>query len=723
MKKFISVPIFFSILLIVSVSAFGTKNILSFSEVQEEAAAIDAILLNAHRDRSTELPDTLDDSMLARRIYLSIAGRIPSYDEINSFLTNQNNQKKAYLIDELLNSPGYKSQMFNWWADLLRLQSKMRGGNQIGAGKFYSHWVKEQIERNTAFDQVAFSLITAEGYPWEDGASGYYLRDAGMELDNMSNTTQLFLGTQMVCAQCHNHPFDKWTQQEYYKMAAFTYGVSTKMGRDLQNKIRSHFAQANQHLSPEKRKKKAQSKEAAGLRKALQEMMRPLRYGAQRTAKKLTLPHDYQYDDAKPKGLVSPAPIFGKFIEEVTLDNKVELYGKWLTSPDNPRFTLVIANRMWKKVFGRGLVEPVDDWRDNTQASIPELLEHLELLMVRVNFDLKEFQRVLFNVKALEREATDYEITNDEPYFFESPVMARMSAEQLWDSFIALSVPYSDERIRNPKIIEHKLQLFAQYQNKLEKLKPKVMLKLADKAAQASKQVLKEMGEIQEKLREAKEADDRNAVSRLAREYGKARSEQRTLFAELIMGSDFDVRSLYNNGVSGKANNDPRWKGYSSALMRASEIATPAPPGHFLREFGQSDREIIENSSSQASVPQALTLLNGKIYQAVFSPESPLSKNLSKSDTSTEKVRTLFLSLLSREPTQEEIVDCLEIVKGKSSIPPPAFKVSAQWSKAKKQKYLTKMAAHKQAMANSENRRFFGVAWAIINTRQFSFIQ
>ena len=107
-----------------------------------------------------------------------------------------------------------------------------------------------------------------------------------------------------------------------------------------------------------------------------------------------------------------------------------------------------------------GLVEPVDDWRDDTQASIPELLEHLEKLMVRVNFDLREFQRILFNVKAFEREATNYEIANNEPYFFESPVLSRMSAEQLWDSFVSLSIPYSDERIRDPRIIEEKLKRF-----------------------------------------------------------------------------------------------------------------------------------------------------------------------------------------------------------------------------------------------------------------------
>ena len=271
MKKFLPVFTFFSLLLILSGKSPLDSLSLSPQQVGEEAAALDRILGNAHREHKLEIPDDLDDGQLVRRIYLSIAGRIPSYAETTAFLKDGSKNKKAKLIDYLLKSPAYDSQMFNWWADLLRLQTRMRGGNQIGAGEIYNHWVRERINENTPFDQVAYSLITAEGYPWEDGATGYYLRDAGMELDNMSNTTQLFLGTQMVCAQCHNHPFDKWTQQEYYKMAAFTYGVTTRMGGSLQNDLKSHFAKMNKGLSTKKKKQKAQSKEGAALRKALQE--------------------------------------------------------------------------------------------------------------------------------------------------------------------------------------------------------------------------------------------------------------------------------------------------------------------------------------------------------------------------------------------------------------------------------------------------------------------
>ena len=168
-----------------------------------------------------------------------------------------------------------------------------------------------------------------------------------------------------------------------------------------------------------------------------------------------------------------------------------------------------------EKVFGRGLVEPVDDWRDDTIASIPELLEQLEKLMVRVDYDLKEFQRILFQVKAFENAAPAYVPNIETPYFFEAPILERMSAEQIWDSLVALSIPNSDERKQNSKVIDLRLERFQQYQDQIESLDGEKLSRLARKGAKASKEINDEMEKIQKQLREAQEADDREAVARL----------------------------------------------------------------------------------------------------------------------------------------------------------------------------------------------------------------
>ena len=694
---------------------------LSPSIIQTEATAIDKILNRTYQKRNVEIPDKVSESALVRRLYLSLVGRIPTYGEINSYLYTTSVQKKSLLIEELTESYGYNSHMFNWWADLLRLKSQMRGGNQIQAGQLYNHWVKEQVGKNVPFDQMAYSLVTAEGYPWENGAVGYYLRDTGMPLDNMSNTAQIFLGTQMVCAQCHNHPFDKWTQMEYYKMASFTYGVSTRMGQGFKNKISQYFSQQTKDLSKTQRNELSNTKKVQSLRKAIQEMVQPLRYGAAHTGRKLSLPHDYQYEDAKPKSVVDSEPIFATDSLNKEIENPVDAYGQWIISTNNPRFTKVISNRMWKKVFGRGIIEPVDDLRDDSESSIPELLTHLESLMIRVKYDLKKFQQILHHVKAFEREATGRELTSVEKYYFEAPILKRMSAEQLWDSIVTLSIPEVDERKTNPSKVESRLANFANYQKKIEGLTEKKIIQLAKKGSKENARINNNMNEIQLKIREAQEADDRLAVSRLRREYGEKRNEQKSLFASLIMGPEFDTRSLYRGGKS-KNSFDDRWKGYSGNLMRAAEIETPAPPGHFLREFGQSDREVIENSSNESSVPQALTLLNGVFYKALFDPRSPLSQNLLKANTTEAKIHVLFLSILNRNPSAEELSQSLSMVTSVPKVPyqvPLPNKVSSE----KKKKYLKSIQDKKQKLAYYNDRDFRGIAWSLINTRQFSFIQ
>lgn len=716
MKIFFSLPLF----LLITIYAYGDK--LSVKEIKTEVTAINKILNKNYVKHEVKVPEKLDDALWARRIYLKAAGRIPTHDEITSFLADTSSEKKSLLIDRLIKSSAYKSQMFNWWADLLRLQSRMRGGNQIGAGQLYVHWVKEQIEKNIPFDQMAYNLVTAEGYPWDNGAVGYYLRDAGMPLDNMSNTTQVFLGTQMVCAQCHNHPFDRWTQMEYYQMASYTYGITSSRGGDIQSKIRKHFEQKNKNLSYKDRKKKTQSKEAAALRRSLQEMLRPLRYGATHTERKLNLPHDYQYDDAKPKSPVTASPIFENELKTEKGESKVHAYGQWIIDPENPRFTKVIANRMWKKVFGRGLVEPVDDWRDDTTASIPALLEHLEKLMVRVDYDLSEFQKILFQVSAFENSSPSFIPNIETPYYFEAPLLERMTAEQIWDSLVSLSIPDADERKLNSEIIEERLNRFQEYEEKVYGLDEEKLVKLARKGSKASKEINDQMENIQKKLREAQEADDREAVAKLRREYGVARNQQRTIFAKLIMGPDFDVRSLYGNSNPYKKND--RWKGFNSGIYRASELQTPANPGHFLQEFGQSDREVAENSNQDASVPQALTLLNGTFYGALFNKNSPFMKKLAKAETPQEKIEVLFLSILNRKPTALEISACIDELSPNALSPlPVSQKIPDRIPKDKRKAYQKNIEKSLAQAQFNKNREYFALAWSLINTRQFSFIQ
>ncbi|HYF36294.1 MAG TPA: DUF1549 domain-containing protein, partial [Prosthecobacter sp.] len=394
------------------------------------------------------------DEQFVRRVYLDIAGRIPNYEETMAFLKDSDPAKRATLIDMLLDSEGYKSHMFNYLAEMLRVKDRFEADNVRGTP--YINWLKEQVGKNEKWDKMVYAMMTATGKMWNDGtgkengAAGYLLRDSGMPLDNLANTLTVFLGTDVACAQCHDHPFADWTQKQFYEMASFFGATTTRLQpRDLAN------GNPQMRLMPEIEKKI----ETAGLD------IRRLRNGIQnyisanqasikdRDMNPMKLPHDYKYKDGKPGDPVAP-----KFITWSPQDKSNPAYkqskkneeklrtsfANWMTHPQNPRFAMTIANRMWKRAFGAGIAEPVTNIDDPAQSVNPELLKHLASEMVRVNFDLKQFMRIIYNTRTYQAEATTEHIAMGERYFFQGPMLRRMTAEQAWDSYMTLVLGQPD---------------------------------------------------------------------------------------------------------------------------------------------------------------------------------------------------------------------------------------------------------------------------------------
>ncbi|MGI9240635.1 MAG: DUF1549 domain-containing protein, partial [Verrucomicrobiales bacterium] len=208
------------------------------------AAQIDKLVANGFRSAKVTAPPVSTDEQFLRRTYLTVAGRIPTYPEAVAFLDDQSPEKRSQLVQRLLDSDGYRSHMFNWWADLLRITDEFARTN----GAPYKQWMKKSIADNKPYDQIVQQLLNASGGGWEkdNGAVGYYVRDKGMPLDNMANTVRIFLGTRMECAQCHDHPIDaKIKQRDFYEIAAFTDGlrgvredVGSMVGRNDDDKPR-----------------------------------------------------------------------------------------------------------------------------------------------------------------------------------------------------------------------------------------------------------------------------------------------------------------------------------------------------------------------------------------------------------------------------------------------------------------------------------------------------
>ncbi|MBU6178453.1 MAG: DUF1549 domain-containing protein, partial [Verrucomicrobia bacterium] len=169
-----------------------------------------------------------NDNQFLRRVYLDITGRIPTYDEAESFLNDRSPTKRAAVIDKLLDSEGFAMRMYNYYSDLLRIRE---GITMMGNGDLkvdpYMEWIKQSIREDKPYDDMVRELLTAKGKIWEEPAVGYLVSDQGMRLCNLSNTFTIFMGTEITCAQCHDHPFEEVFQMDFYKMAAFMGGTET----------------------------------------------------------------------------------------------------------------------------------------------------------------------------------------------------------------------------------------------------------------------------------------------------------------------------------------------------------------------------------------------------------------------------------------------------------------------------------------------------------------
>ena len=558
------------------------------------------------RKQTRPLPKSTDAEFL-RRSYLTAVGRIPNYEEAIAFLDGEKSTKRVDLIDTLVGSYGYNMHMFNWWADLLRATDTF----QDTSGAPYIKWIKDAIAEDKPYNQMVHELIAATGGGWQNGAVGYYMRDKGMLKDNMANTTRIFLGTRIECAQCHNHPFDSWKQMEFYEMAAFTNGM--KIGE------RDAFSS---YLSDKE--------DEDGVDRELRDVSRLIRYAvfdfsvADAGDGSINLPKDYKYRDGKPGERIGAKSLsgFGKNVR-VSLKSKAKDAGEarqefadWIVSPQNPRFTKVIANRMWKRVMGTGIFEPLDNFSAGAAPSNPALMAYLEELLVDLNYDLKAFQKVLFYTYTFQLGPSPVQHPERSPYNFNGRQLKRFSAEQVWDSLLTLKVDDPDNRkgngysggtimFRNRPVLVGKKTMQDIYNEAMAIKSPAAVWKYAENLHKQIKNDkgggAKASGKMQMEM----------MMAQNARKYGQE--------------------------------------------MRASELSSPMPNGHFLRQFGQSDREVIENASKDSDVTQVLSILNGHVEKQISSNgSSKIFKVVNDATTDAEKIDRIFISILSRRPSPEE---------------------------------------------------------------------
>lgn len=683
--------------------------------VLPEAAKIDSLLAADWQKNGLQANPMASDDVLVRRLYLDIAGRIPSLQERQDFIASNDPQKRAKLIDQLLGSDGYTSHLFNYWADVLRLTDNTKGRITAEA---YEEWMKKELKANTPYDQLVKKLLTTEGGAWDSGSIGFYQRDEN-KLDHLAYTVQVFLGTSIVCAQCHNHPFDKWTQKDYYGMAAFTYGMDTKGGaneiklpkrqqgtkqlpeflakmsqKDRRAYMKEHPEEVAK-LREEAKKPTASAEDMQQVRKALGDIMKPLRYTSisYDEGKKPKLPDDYKYADGKPGETIEARVMFGHHVKPMEGQTQLQAFADWMTSPENPRFTTVIANRMWKKVFGLGLIEPVDEMMDSTVAANPALMDYLSQVMIEKKYSLKSYLRVLYNTDAYQRMASTQEVPLGETYHFTGPTLRRMSAEQVWDSMVTLTKGNLDGAVDDENARLHQyLDDLAMFLSTMKEKGPEGIIAAAKQGMEQRKANDQKLDELRAKMAAQKETGTASPADAkmLANAANKLRRETTNDLLENLLGAERaeDLirgynpqrnqvkRPMIDKAALSSLTKEQRKEALRSSnnnvmAARASELPSPSRPGHFLRTFGQSDREVIDNANRDASVPQALTLLNGPVAEVLTSPVSKLSQEIAKAGSTDQKVALLYEALLSRRPTNNERAMLSRVVneRGAQAIP------------------------------------------------------
>jgi hypothetical protein len=328
-----------------------------------------------------------DDAEFLRRVYLDITGVIPPAEKVVAFLDSKDPAKRAKVIDDLLASPAYGRHMADIWQNMLLPRNS---DNRRLQSEPLHKWLSEAFNDNKGWDKVVSDFLTATGPVDKNGAVTFYL--ANPTPDKVTDiVTRLFLGVQLQCAQCHNHPFTSWKQDEYWGMAAFFSKVR------MNGKVKG-------------------------------------------AAKKgITLAIDETGKGKGPKLPVSALRVPPKFLqgEQPRLDRNTPyrpVLAKWLTSPENPFFARAMVNRMWGHFFGRGFVNPVDDMHDKNPASHPVLLDVLAGQFAKGGFDVKDLARAICNSQTYQRTSKPVGDNENDDALFSHMAIKVMSPEQLFDS-------------------------------------------------------------------------------------------------------------------------------------------------------------------------------------------------------------------------------------------------------------------------------------------------
>jgi hypothetical protein len=360
---------------------------------------VDELVMKKWRTLGLIPSEPCDDATFMRRLYFDLIGTPPTMEEVKAFLADTSPDKRAKLIDRVLDRPEYADYWTLKWGDLLRSNR-----NTLSPKGMWSltNWIRGELRDNRPMDQFAHDLITAQGSTFTNGPANYY-RVASNPQDLAETTAQVFLGMRLQCVKCHHHPFEKWSQQDYYQFAAYFARVGQKGSQEFGifgNEQVVRINKGGEVYHPKSGQK-----------------MVPTPLGG--------YPERMRVHDTKTAALIDPDPDSGGDRRAVLAD--------WITQ-DNPLFARNIVNRYWGYLMGRGLVEPIDDQRITNPPTNPELLDALAKDLVDHKYDVKHILRTICNSRAYQLSSEPTVANLPDTSFYTHYTVKRLPAESLFDA-------------------------------------------------------------------------------------------------------------------------------------------------------------------------------------------------------------------------------------------------------------------------------------------------
>ncbi|MDG3003057.1 DUF1549 and DUF1553 domain-containing protein [Paludisphaera mucosa] len=347
---------------------------------------IDELVADKLRKLRIAPSEICDDGTYVRRVYLDVVGVPPTVPEFERFMASTDPDKRAKVVDELLQRKEFSEIWVSKWAELLQIRTTLTVSYK--SMFLYYNWLVEQLSKDMPMDQMVQELLGANGGTFKNPATNFY-QTTTETLPLTENVAQVFMGMRIQCAQCHNHPFDRWTQDDYYSFAAFFSQIGRKQGEDYRELIVFNSGGG--------------------------EMNHPV------------------------GGRVMPPKFLGGEVPDVAGKDRRVILAKWLASPQNPWFASSFANRVWAHFMGTGVVEPVDDFRVSNPASNPELLEALGKRFTESKYNLKTLVKDICTSRAYQRSTHRNDSNAGDERNFAHAQVRRIKAENLLDAISAVT--------------------------------------------------------------------------------------------------------------------------------------------------------------------------------------------------------------------------------------------------------------------------------------------